>query len=262
MSGRPIWFTLLLAGCLISNWAAPAQAAPEEIQVYQDELSAPGEFGLDIHANYVAQGDRGLDYSGQQSGVHRWRMTPELSLGLGHGFEAGFYFPLATVAPGQPFYTNGVKARLKWLAPHQDQGLYWGANLELGRVAHRLDINPWNGELKLIGGWRRGPWQIGVNGNFGFVVSGPQHDPIETQLATKVSYQLKPGLTLGVENYNGAGALRDPGHFAAQDQASFLTIDTRLGKWDVNAGIGHGYGSNPDHLILKFIIGVPFGRGS
>lgn len=254
----------LTFACLgaFAAWASPAYAAPEEIQVYGDELGARGEMGLDIHTNYVAGGDKDLDYAGQQSGRHRLRITPEFSLGLGHGFEAGFYVPLATIAPGQGASADGVKARLKWLAPHQNEGAYWGANLELGRVARRLDINPWNGELKLIGGWRKGPWQIGVNGNFGFAVAGPQRDPIEMQVATKLGYQLTPRLALGVENYNGSGTLRDPGHFDTQDHMSFLTIDAKVGKWDVNAGIGRGYGSNRDHLLLKFIVGVPFGRGS
>ena len=76
---------------------APALAAPEEVQVYMDELGAKGEVGLDLHLNHVAEGSFTPDYPGQQSGLHRWRLTPEFSLGLGHGFEAGLYLPLATL---------------------------------------------------------------------------------------------------------------------------------------------------------------------
>jgi len=188
-------------------------------------------------------------------------VTPEFSLGLGNGFEAGLYLPLATLAPAQPLHADGVKARIKWLAPHGEAGFYWGANLELGRVARRLDINPWNGELKLIGGWRRGAWQVGLNGNFDFVVSGPQHDPIKTEIATKVSYRLVQAVSLGVESYNGFGALRDPGHLSAQEQATYLTMDAKLGRWDFNAGVGRGYGANADGTIVKLVIGVPLGRG-
>lgn len=242
------------------GWAGAAQAAPEEVQVYLDELNPAGAPGLDVHVNYVASGEPALDYPGEQAALHRWRVTPEFSLGLGGGFEAGLYLPLATIAPDQPLRLDGIKARLKWLAPHGDEGFYWGANLELGRVAQRLDLNPWNGELKLIGGWRRGRWRVGVNGNFDFVVSGPQHDPITAELASKVGYAVSDALTLGVESYNGMGALRDPGHWSRQEHVTFLTADTRIGRWDVNAGLGRGYGANADETIVKFVIGVPLRR--
>lgn len=248
---------LLLGGGLL---ASPAFAADEEIQVYMDEMGAPGEVGLDVHVNDVMQGDATPDYAGQEQGLHRWRITPEFSLGLPHGFELGAYLPLATVAPDGVLRVSGVKGRLKWLAPHGDTGFFWGANFELGRVAYRLDQNPWNGEMKLIGGWRRGRWTLAANGNFDFAVSGPAKGPATFELATKAAYRLTDRLALGMESYNGMGALRDPGHLGRNDHQTFLVADATLGRWDVNAGIGHGYGSNPDHLILKFVIGVPIGK--
>jgi hypothetical protein len=56
----------LVSGFLCSS----AVAAPEEIQVYMDELNAPGEIGLDIHNNYVLSGDPGVDYAGEQPSEH------------------------------------------------------------------------------------------------------------------------------------------------------------------------------------------------
>ena len=240
---------------------APALAAPEEVQVYMDELGARGEPGLDLHANYVADGSRTADYPGQQQALHRWRLTPEFSLGLGHGFEAGLYLPLATLGAGEPLHADGVKARIKWLAPHGAQGFYWGANLEIGRVARRLDENPWNGELKLIGGWRRGQWIAAVNGNIDFVVAGPAPGPVTFELASRLGYRLGGETVLGVESYNGMGPLRDPGRLGRQEHTTYLTIDTRLGRWDLNAGIGRGYGAATDSTVVKFVIGVPLGRG-
>ncbi len=240
--------------------ALPAHAAPEEVQVYLDELNKAGEPGLDLHLNYVASGTAGADYPGQQASLHRWRLTPEFSLGLGGGFEAGLYLPLATLGAGGPARVDGVKARLKWLAPHGAEGFYGGANLEIGRVGHRLDENPWNGELKLIGGWRWGKWRLGVNGNFDFVVAGPQPGPVTFELASKLAYQLAGETTLGLESYNGAGPLRDPGHLGREGHTTYLALDTRLGRWDLNAGVGHGYGTNGDAVVLKMVIGVPLGR--
>lgn len=57
---------------------AAAHAAPEEIQVYIDDLDEPGEVGLDTHINYVATGEstRG-DYPGAEDSLKRLRITPE-----------------------------------------------------------------------------------------------------------------------------------------------------------------------------------------
>jgi hypothetical protein len=238
-------------------FSAPAFAAPEEIQVYMDELNSPGEFGLDVHVNDVLRGDTLDDYPGQEQSRHRWRVTPEFSLGLNDQFELGAYLPLATIAPDGVLRVEGFKGRLKWLAPHGEQGFYWGANLEIGREDHRLDQNPWNGELKLISGWRNDHWVLAINGNFDFVISGPHPEPASLDIDTKVGYRLSPHLTLGVESYNGFGPLRSLGSFATSDQSTFLVADARLGSWDLNAGIGKGYGDNADKLILKFIISVP-----
>lgn len=239
---------------------AVARAAPEEIQVYMDEINRPGEIGLDVHVNHVLAGDGTPDYPGAESSLHRLRITPEFSLGLTKTLELGAYLPLATVARNGVVRVDGFKLRLKYLAPHHDTGFYWGANLELGKVSRRLDINPYNGELKLIGGWRKGRWIVGFNGNIDFVVSGPQHDPITFELATKLGYKVSPGLTLGFESYNGAGALRSLGHFGSSEQTTFAVADTHLGRFDINAGLGKGYGTNTDTPILKFTIGVPIGR--
>lgn len=262
MFRKPVRLVLVPAICALAAWAPAARAAPEEVQVYLDEIDPAGDYGLDIHANYVASGDRATDYSGQQPSVHRWRITPEASIGLGDGFEAGLYLPLTTISPGQPWRADGIKARIKWLAPHGRQGFYWGANLEVGRVSRRLDINPWNGELKMIGGWRRGRWRAGFNGNFDFVLAGPRHDPVTLELATKVDFRVIGSFRLGVESYNGLGPVRELGHLPEQEHATYLTMDTKLARWDFNLGIGRGYGANADHTIVKFIIGVPIGRGN
>ncbi len=238
--------------------ATPARAGPEEIQVYMDELSEPGEFGLDVHTNYVADGDLTADYLGQQQSVHRLRITPEFALGLSKNFELGAYLPLATVDRRGNIGINGVKFRLKYIAPRaQGQKWFYGANFEIGRVDRKLDINPYNAEFKLIGGLRTGKWTLAANANIDFVVSGPAPGPASLEIATKVNYALTPKLALGVENYTGVGEFRGLGQFGNSEQASYVTIDTSVGHWDLNIGVGRGYGSNPDKWILKAVVGVP-----
>ncbi|MGZ3259447.1 MAG: hypothetical protein ACXWIO_11540 [Croceibacterium sp.] len=249
----------VLLGCVALLASVPARAADEEIQVYMYELNPAGGVGLDVHVNDVLEGDPIPPYSGAEPALHRWRVTPEFSLGLGGGFELGAYLPLATIGHDGVVRIEGAKARLKWLAPHGERGFYWGANFEIGKVAHRVDENPWNGEFKLIGGWRDERWTLAANVNVDFVVSGPGSAPALVEIATKAGYKVAPNLTLGLESYNGVGTFSSFGHFNRNDHATFLTADFALGRWDFDAGIGKGYGANADGTILKFVIGVPIG---
>lgn len=234
-----------------------APAAPEEIQVYMDELNDPGEIGLDLHNNYVVSGDPNVDRPGGQSAVHRYRLTPEWSVGLDHSLEFGLYLPLATV-DRHGVFVDGAKIRLKWLAPRrQAQQWFWGANFEIGREGRRLDVNPWNAELKGIAGVHSGKWTAAANANFDFKVAGPAHAPATLELASKVDYAVSPKTALGVESYNGIGEVRRVGRFGRSEQSTYATVDTSLGEWNVNFGVGHGYGSNGDKWIAKAIVSVP-----
>lgn len=251
------WRSTALVGLVTACIASSATAAPEEIQVYMDELNDPGEIGLDVHNNYMLSGASGVDYSGEQPSLHRYRITPEWSLGLGHSFELGAYLPLATI-DDRGLSVDGFKFRLKWLAPRSNgQSWFWGANFEIGREDHRLDENPWNAELKGIVGLRSGKWTAAANANLDFKVSGPASAPATLEIATKVDYSISPKFAIGMENYNGTGELGHLGGFGRSEQSTYVTADTSIGKWDLNLGVGHGYGSNSDGWIAKAIVSVP-----
>ena len=253
--GRRFALFAVAAGLLL---AGPAFAADEEIQVYMDEMSRPGQFGLDLHNNYVLSGDAGAAYPGGMSSLHRYRLTPEWSYGLTKDVELGLYLPLTTLDSNGHFAADGIKGRVKFIAPHAEgQTWFWGLNLEIGRVSHALDENPWNGELKGIVGGRFGRWTVASNLNFDFKVAGPAKAPASLDFDTKVSYAVTPKFAVGVESYNGLGTFQRFGRFAEQDQTLYGVIDAGLGKWDVNLGLGHGYGSSADGWVLKAIIGVP-----
>lgn len=239
---------------------AVASSAPEEIQVYMDELNARGEPGLDVHLNTVLSGVGGPAVAGGAPSLHRWRITPEWSLGLGSGFEAGLYLPLLTVGPGEPLRADGAKVRLKWLAPHGESGFYLGVNDEVGWSDHQIDDHRWNNEVKLIAGWRRGRGFAAVNANVDFGLSGPHRGPATLELDEKVGWRVSKTLTLGIETYNAAGPIRRLS-FGGADQSTFATADVHLGRWDLNLGLGHGYGGNLDGWIGKMIISAPIAAG-
>ena len=186
------WRSAALVGLLTGCIASSVNAAPEEIQVYMDELNDPGEIGLDIHNNYVVSGDSGLDYSGERPSLHRYRITPEWSLGLSHSFELGAYLPLATIDHRGAF-VDGLKFRLKWVAPRSNgQSWFWGANFEIGHEDHRLDQNPWSAEIKGIVGLRSGKWTAAANANFDFKVSGPAPTPATLEMQLRPITQSRP----------------------------------------------------------------------
>lgn len=251
------WLLAVLAAAGLAGMAGRAAAAPEEIQVYEDDLDKPGQYGLDVHLNDVLQNDAPPDYPGEEPSVHRIRVTPEWSYGLTQNIELGLYLPLATYDDNR-FDLGGSKVRIKYIAPHPaTQSWYWGANFEIGYQDHLLDNNPWNAELKGIVGWRKGPWDVAFNTNVDFVVSGPQPGEPTVQLATKVSYKLVPNWAVGFESYDGAGDFHHLGTFPGSGHSIYAAADGTIGLWNLNLGIGRGYSGEPDQWIVKAIVSVP-----
>jgi hypothetical protein len=246
-----------LAVSALACGAGAARAAPEEIQVYMNEMSQPGEFGLDVHANYVLTGTLVPDYPGAQLARHALRVTPEFSYGLTRTLELGAYI-LGTRDAENRYRIGGEKLRLKFIPTAPDDPVFYGANLELGRVDHRFDQNPWNGELKGILGYKGRHWTLAVNANVDFKVSGPASSPASLELATKLSYAVSDRLQLGIESYNDLGELRRLDSPLRQAHTTYAVLDTEVRGWDLNLGVGRGNAAASDRWILKAIIGVPF----
>lgn len=92
---RALSATIMAIGLL---GAEVARAAPEENQVYMNEMDAPGEVGLDLHNNCVLSGISALDAPGGQDSLHLYRLTPEFSLGLSLVPELGAYLGSGALA--------------------------------------------------------------------------------------------------------------------------------------------------------------------
>jgi hypothetical protein len=257
-------FHRLWLGALVIGLAAAsaAQAAPEEIQVYMDEMNRPGEVGLDLHNNYVFEGRSTPAYAGEQTPEHVYRLTPEFSYGLTPNLELGGYV-LSTADGHGSYRIDGEKLRLKFIAPKTEgQNWWWGANFEIGKVQHNLDINPWNAELKAIYGIKRGRWTVAANTNIDWAVSGPAKGGATVEQDFKVSYAVREKLAFGIETYDELGELSHLGGPADRlSHVVYATLDTTLGRWDLNLGLGRGLTvGSEDHWVLKAIIGVPLQR--
>ena len=230
-------------------------AAPEEIQVYMDEMDEPGKFGLDLHNNYVFSGSGAPEFPGGVPPVHIYRLTPELSYGLTPSVELGAYF-LTSYRQASGVASDGEKIRIKFIAPKdQGQAYFWGANFELGRVDSSLEPNPWNAELKGIYGYRKGLWTLAFNGNLDWSLSGPYQSPLTWEVDTKLSYGER--YKFGFESYNELGFVRNPGPLGQFSQTLYAVLDTEFSGWDLNIGLGRGLNALSDHWIAKAIVGVP-----
>ena len=252
---------ILLGTGMAFAGAPAAHAADEEIQVYMDEIGAVGALSLDVHMNYVTQGRTVADYRGEQASESRLRITPEWGYAITPTLEFGAYLPLTTIDRDGNFEVGGVKGRLKYVAPRPEgRDWFWGLNFEIGKVRRDLDINPWNAELKGILGVRKGPWTLAANYNFGWVVSGPDQGSNDMSLATKIGYSLDDKTSIGIESYNGLGSTKAIGPFSTQDHVTYLVIDKTFGDWELNFGVGRGYGQPEDDWVIKAVIGVPLGH--
>jgi hypothetical protein len=237
--------------------AAVCLAAPEEIQVYMDDLSKPGQFGVDVHNNYVVSGDSAAPYLGGQAANHVYRLTPEFYYGVTDSVELGMYL-LSSREPGADPRLDGAKMRIKFVAPHDPEaGFYWGANLEIGRTVLRVSDVPWNAEFKGIFGYRDGLWTYAITPNIELPVS-TRGGPATSEIHSKIGYSTSKSTMLGLESYNELGPLSHAASPHEVSQVLYAALDQEFKRFDLNVGIGHGLTHASDSWVIKFIIGTHF----
>lgn len=246
-----------LSTLLALSTSTMCAAAPEEIQVYMDDMSSPGQFGLDIHNNYVTSGSNQPAYPGALPALHQYRLTPEFYYGLTDALELGFYI-LTAHAVDNTSYVEGEKARIKYIAPHDTSaGAFWGVNLEVGRTSLLASPRPWNAEIKGIWGYRLQKWTFALNPNLDWSLSSGG-GPVTLQLDGKVAYSVTEKTQLGIETYNELGPVSSLQALNQNGKTVYLALDHDFGSMDINAGIGRGLNSEGDRWVLKFIVGTHF----
>jgi hypothetical protein len=140
-------------------------ALPDEIQVYTDDLEAPGERGVELHVNTTPSGRARPDYPGEVTPRHGLRVTPEISWGLAPHWDWGVYLPFVRSAEESYFFA-GPRLRLKWLPlrpPEGGSGAFAGINWELSFVQQRFEEARHTVEIRPIIGYRAEDWLISFN---------------------------------------------------------------------------------------------------
>jgi hypothetical protein len=237
----------LLACCVSRGWAA----LPDEIQVYTDDIEAPGEHGLELHVNTTPSGRATPDYPGEVPPRHGLRVTPEISYGLAPGWDAGLYLPFVRSGEGSNFFA-GPRLRLKWMPLRPKEGAagyFAGINGELSFVERRFEEARRTAEIRPIIGYRNEDWLVSFNPILDANLAGPQKGVLTFAPALKLARNVGGGTALGFEYYADLGRLS---HFSPQSEQAhtlYFVLDTK----NLNFGVGRGLNGATDRWTVKTI---------
>ena len=246
---------VLLAAALAPGTPAPARAV-DEIQVYNAEIAAPGQFTLQQHLNYVWNGTTQPDFPGGFGSNNTLNGTPELAYGITDWFELGLYAPFAIDSSGT-FLPGGVKFRQLFVSPHAEQrSFFYGLNIEWSYVAPSFSPNPVGLEFRPILGIRERGWEFIVNPIYDIEIGPAPASSFAP--AARLAHAIAENTWIGVEYYSSLGPF---GAFLPADEQKhnfFAVIDFQVAGFEINFGVGFGVTSGSDGIVAKTIIGRAF----
>ena len=245
-----------LRGILMVTLSATAAYATDEIQVYNAEIAAPGQWTIQQHLNYVAKGIAQPDYAGGVISDKSLNGTPELAYGLADWWEVGFYAPFA-VQKNNQFLSDSIKLRTLFVTPHADQrDLFYGLNFEISNATPKFSQSRFGLEVRPIIGMRKGDYELIVNPIVDFSF-GDYGDTTFTP-AVRFAKRIAPEFYLGAEYYADFGSIGNFSPIEQQQHTIFAVTDFKAGVFDVNLGVGYGLTSGSDRVVFKTIIGYAF----
>ena len=248
----------ILFAATLSAIALPASNAfaIDEIQVYNAGIADVDQWTLEEHLNYVARGRTQPDFPGALISDHSINGIPELAYGVTEWWELGLYAPFAFAQNGQGF-ADGAKLRTLFVSPHADKSeFFYGANFEFSYSTPKFSQTRGGLEIRPIIGVRRDGFEFIVNPivDVGFGRNGVASFAPAVRLAREIAKET----WLGLEYYADFGQIGQFAPGAKQQHALFAVTDFKLGPFDVNFGVGHGFTGGSDRLVFKAILGYAF----
>jgi hypothetical protein len=247
----------VLAGALMLLLGATRARAIDEIQVYDAGINDPGEWSLQLHANYAVDGRKQADFPGGIVPHHALQGTPELAYGVTDWWELGLYWPYAFTNTGQ-YKEGGAKLRTLFVVPHAKEGGWLlGVNFELGYDNPAFATERWNLEVRPIVGYRFGNEELILNPILDYALD--KHDyRADFAPAVRYAHALSATWKVGLEHYADLGPLDANVPNNGQAHTTFVIAETTLRSVDVHVGIGHGWTRASDETIAKTIVGFSF----
>jgi hypothetical protein len=249
---RKGWRALCLAAAAVLPTSAAR--AVDEIQVYNAEIAQPGQWTLEQHLNYAINGRKEPDFPGGLVPNHALNGTPELAYGVNEWYEMGWYAPFAVDENGR-FYSDGFKVRHLFVTPNADKReFFYGVNFEFAYSTPKFSQTRWNAEIRPIIGVRKGDYEFIVNPivDIGF---GNEGD-VEFTPAARFARKLGEDLAIGLEYYAALGPIGNFLPFGEQQHNIYGVVDFKVGRFEVNFGVGYGLTGGSDRWMTKLIIGT------
>jgi hypothetical protein len=249
---------LSLAAILLTASTISARAV-DEIQVYNAEIAKVGQWTFQLHSNYAFIGRKEPDFPGGLIPNHALQGTGEWAYGITDWWEMGFYTPYAVDQNLTP-YSNAAKIRQLFVIPNAaEREFFYGVNFEVSYAMPQFADTQWNLEIRPIVGWRKGDYEFIINpivdlgfGQNGGLVFAP---------AARFARNLGENLAVGLEYYTDLGPLQNWSPFNEQQHNIYAVVDFKIGRFDVNAGVGYGLTPGSDRLMAKMIIGTDLTEG-
>ena len=171
----------------------------------------------------------------------------------------GFYAPFAVDQNGTP-YSNAIKIRQLFVTPNAaDREIFYGVNFEFSYAMPQFSDAKWNMEIRPIMGIRKGDYEFIVNpivdigfGQNGGLVFAP---------AARFARNFGENFALGIEYYSDLGPFPNFVTLNEQQHNIYAVVDFKIGRFDVNAGVGYGLTPGSDRLMAKMIIGTDLTPG-
>jgi hypothetical protein len=230
-----------------------AYAQTDEIQVYDAEINEPGKFNLVWHNNYTPNGRTEPDFPGGIVPNRTLNGVPEWAYGVTDWLEFGLYLPLYSITDGGRFKLDGAKIRTLFVVPHaKDRSFFYGVNFELSWNASHWERKRNTAEIRPIIGTHIGQIDIILNPILDTTFNGIRE--LDFAPAMRVAYNFNQTWTAALEQYSDFGSIS---HFDPADQQQhtlFAVVDYNGKPNSIEFGIGHGFTSASDKLVLKLMV--------
>ena len=247
-----------VAAILLMASVLSARAA-DEIQVYNAEIAKVGQWTFQLHNNYAFIGRKEPDFPGGLVPNHALQGTGEWAYGITDWWEMGFYTPYAVDQELTP-YSNAIKIRQLFVIPNAaEREFFYGVNFEFSYAMPQLLDTRWLIEMRPIVGWRKGDYEFIINPIVDFGIG--QNGGADFAPAARFARNLAENFAVGFEYYTDLGRPQDRLPFNEQQHNLYAVVDFKIGRFDVNAGVGYGLTHGSDRLMAKMIIGTDLNEG-
>jgi hypothetical protein len=234
--------------------------AADEIQVYNAEIAKVGQWTFQLHSNYAFIGRKEPDFPGGLVPNHALQGTGEWAYGITDWWEMGFYTPYAVDQELTP-YSNAIKIRQLFVIPNAaERDFFYGVNFEFSYAMPQFLDTRWLIEMRPIIGWRKGDYEFIINPIVDFGIG--QNGGADFAPAARFARNLGENLAVGFEYYTDLGRPQDRLPFNEQQHNLYAVVDFKIGRFDVNAGVGYGLTHGSDRLMAKMIIGTDLTEGA